>query len=271
LVDKVDLVSALLYFISALLTFVLIVFAGTNTIAFDVGLALGLFPFLYPAYWAFSIRRALAVRLFRNQALGIGLVSISFLAAIVDNTGTAYSISLFVIFYWIDASMLATRRSDPLLRDTLHWSSLRMVLWMILLVVGVPQMINGVLTGNYTYIPGNDILGFLTVAGFTIIPLMGTVLFALVSRRSKDTTLRRHLAWFGLFVLSQAVTILFASSVYSGGGATYFVGFTFGGFFLYKSAKSLVPLNRLSLADLMQLSKETSLKPDTSLRPLTKY
>jgi hypothetical protein len=34
--------------------------------------------FLFAAYWAFSIRSALAVRLYRNQAFGIGLIALCF-------------------------------------------------------------------------------------------------------------------------------------------------------------------------------------------------
>lgn len=33
---------------------------------------------VYAAYWAFSIRRALALGLYRSQALGIGLVAVGY-------------------------------------------------------------------------------------------------------------------------------------------------------------------------------------------------
>ena len=249
MVDRTDLVSAAAYFILSIVSVAALFGFGSlspaNLYGFLIGILAFSFLFLYPAFWAFSIRRALAVRLYRNQALGIGLVCVSFAISFLDNTGVGYGIALLVIFYWIDASFLAARRSDPLLRDTLHWSKLRIIFWALSIFTVIPTAIYQILTGNGPSAPGNDLLGVIFIAFFILIPASGIGLFAVASRRSGDHALRRHLAWFGLFVLSQSATITIALF---GGGATYFLGFAVGGFCLYKSARSLVPLNRLSLA-----------------------
>ncbi|HZW54889.1 MAG TPA: hypothetical protein VFF30_01220 [Nitrososphaerales archaeon] len=99
--------------------------------------------YVYAAYWAFSARQALAVRLYRNQSLGIGLIVLAFWASLgsgftpgsaplqlrVALIQVSFILAVIVLFYWIDASLLASRRSDPLLRDTFRWSNLRIPFW----------------------------------------------------------------------------------------------------------------------------------------------
>ncbi len=106
-----------------------------------IGVAVSMVTTLYAAYWAFVIRRALAVRLYRNQALGIGILAIAVALTQVNATISNYSanypgfltiifpyFTTLTLFYWIDTSVQAGRRSDPLLRDTLHWKGLRVFL-----------------------------------------------------------------------------------------------------------------------------------------------
>ena len=103
---------------------------------------------IYAAYWAFGIRRALAVNIYRSQALGIGLVAVSFAILVFESVIRVFIIPLtqhysfislvilfivfLVLFYWIDATMISARRSDPLLRDSLHWSKLRILPWIVI-------------------------------------------------------------------------------------------------------------------------------------------
>jgi hypothetical protein len=212
------------------------------------------FIFSFAAYWAFNVRRALALRLYRNQAFGIGLVSIMFPAlAILFSSGLTYYISLLVIFYWIDTSVLAARRTDPLLRDTLHWSKLRILIWVLNLVgVGVTATL-AITNSDYTYLPSDPILlGLTSVPGFSI-PISALVILPLIARRSKDLNLRKHIIWFGAFPIIQLAAILLALFLWSG---TFFVGFAFGGYFLYRSARSLVPLNRI---EAIEMNPSTSL------------
>jgi hypothetical protein len=118
--------------------------------------------FAYTAFWAFNIRRAQTARIYRNQALGMGFVALVWiifsLAAILPSsilTPTAGAIGFCFImlglFYWVDASIIAARRSDPLLRDTLRWSELRTYLWGLLLVL---TSLFVLLTGYYEYMVG---------------------------------------------------------------------------------------------------------------------
>ena len=95
--------------------------------------------FSYAGFWAFSIRQALAVRLYRRQAFGVGFVVLAMfftfavfalvpgtanLEVAAGLTNSAFYLLFFVMFYWLDTSILATHRADPLLRDTLHWSKI---------------------------------------------------------------------------------------------------------------------------------------------------
>lgn len=208
---------------------------------------------LYATFWALSIRRRLPVRLYRNQAFGIGVVAASFALLDLDQftpvvTGAGavgseftpiLSLVFLVLFYWIDASILAARRTDPLLRDTLHWRQLRFVFWAILAV--------SIVVSNLVQIL---ILGGL---GLFVVPLSGAVFLPVAASRSGDASLRRQLKWLGVFVLLLLVIITLAGA--SGVGENvYFIIAMLGGIYtadycLYKSAKSLVPLNKLSLSD----------------------
>jgi len=231
--------------------------------------------YLYAGFWAFSIRHALAVRLYRRQAFGIGFVVLALYAtfAIFDSVSSSASLQLsslstntsfyflfFVMFYWLDTSILATRRSDPLLRDTLHWSKIRIPLWTangitwgtVLFLLGYSEitgnvsMLNQLDTGNLN----NFLLG--VEYNFPIVVLIcGVILLPALALRSKwDRTLQRHFLWFAptyagllfLFFASNSLPTGFVSSVIT------VVIFVAMGYTLYRSAKSLVPLNRISLS-----------------------
>src|SRR5579864_7773784 len=137
------------------LTIAVLILAGTAIgISYDLYLGAGssvsavllILAFAYTSYWAFGIRHALAVERYKNQALGIGLIAIA-LGLIILNPGNpstvpgvaflqALPLTLLEVFtfYWVDASVLASRRSDPLLRDTFRWRRLRFVLWAIIII-----------------------------------------------------------------------------------------------------------------------------------------
>src|SRR6266571_3609301 len=75
--------------------------------------------------------------------------------------------------------------------------------------------------------------------------------------RSKDSTLRRHLKWFGLFVLSLFAAVVGGFSLYLIHAVVipivgFVVGYTpfiFAAYCLYRGARSLVPIGHLQLAD----------------------
>ncbi len=244
--------------------------------------------YLFGTYWSLSIRRALAVRLYRSQALGIGLIAASILllvfseiiiAAISRPGGSGpfgeplelpFSyFAILVIFYWIDASLRAGRRSDPLLRDTLRWTQLRIVVWTgIILSIAftsffVPYLI--VETGLPVDVAPNlpPIVNFVSETPFYLPIILGSILLPLVALRSRDQTLRRHLEWFFLFLLLILATFLiflallipvpssleaFLNTVVNFGAA---LTFNIGGYFLYRSARALAPLNRIAVEEAM--------------------
>ena len=234
--------------------------------------------FAYAAYWAFGIRHALAVRLYRRQALGIGVLVIAMWATIlafvlVPNATSpllsfaqisAFSFLFIVLFYWIDASALAARRSDPLLRDTLRWSRVRIPLWAVLLVgtllpiailvyvqgTGSPALIQamnaGTLGGPIFSLFLNDVIFNLPV----VVPVCGIVLLPAMAVRSKwDRSLRLHFAWF--VPVAVAVLLIFFGPVAGTPNGLLSLLMTaplliFAGYSLYRSAKALVPLNRMA-------------------------
>jgi hypothetical protein len=235
------------------------------------------FLFLSSAYWALIIRRVLATPLYRRQALSVGLVGAYFAALWVSSPFTnpllesagpvsvfaagSFFVGIIVIFAWIDGSMRVARRSDPLLRDTLHWSRLRLVLWAAIaldILVFAGTAANYASTGIFPGVGDN----FWFLVSFFAILVLGTPALVVSALRSKDRTLRRNLGWFGLFV---ATVLSFAEIGYLGfvlgilttspptappvGFVLVLAAISFlpviGGFGLYRSARSLAPINRV--------------------------
>src|SRR5215470_5029885 len=101
--------------------------------------------YVYVTYSALAIRNTLALGVYRGQALGIGSLALAFAAIDILNFFPVggvlgfiqgiffYSVSLLLL-YWVDSSISAARRSDPLGRDTLGWSKVRIVVWSVSLV-----------------------------------------------------------------------------------------------------------------------------------------
>jgi hypothetical protein len=209
------------------------------------GLVVVFLVLVYPAVWAFIIRRALAVRVYRNQALAIGLFPLAFLFGLA--TGVL-GLSVFVLFafYLIDSSALAGRRSDPLLRDTLHWSRLRTPLWALLLAITLVQVADLLSRGTVlTNREPNDIIGNIGFLATVLLIAVSVAEVSLVAFRSRDPALRKNLGWFGVALIATLLSPLLAANVpYMLGAA---VGFVLLGYFLYKSVRSLVPINPLPL------------------------
>jgi hypothetical protein len=239
LVSRVDLLSGAYYVALPAATL-----AASGTLPGRAGsLVLLFFILVYPAIWAFSIRSALAVRVYRNQAFAVGLFPLGlYLGLVVGALGL--SLSVVFAFYLVDSSALAGRRSDPLLRDTLHWRSVRAPLWVLLVLLNSGQVADLLVRGEYfvSRTP-NDLVANVNFLLVIVILLLGVPLLAAVAKRSMDPALRRNLAWFGLALLMTFVSPVLAGDVPGGWGAL--VGFSLLGFFLYKSARSLAPLNAL--------------------------
>lgn len=219
------------------------------------GILAQMLVYSYAGYWSLAIRSGLAVPVYRNQALGSFVIVIVasftslyvFAGFFVSNFGNGIEgvVSVTVIslglFYWVDASMLAARRSDPLMRDLLHWRSARKVLWAFNIVVLSYLLLLDVISPFYTY------GGPLVITPFLIAVICGALLLTIVARRTAAPALRQNLRWFGLFFLSTLITYPFSA----GGGPfagvpaeLILVGLgIFGGYCLLRSVRSLVEVS----------------------------
>lgn len=210
----------------------------------------------YAGYWALSLRRALFVRTYRNQALAIVMAVVA--TVFIDFVNLApgspapgsqvgiVTLEQFLIggplflglvflglFYVVDTTARAGRLSDPLLRDTLHWSQVRKVLWMFSVACVVLTFpISALLNTNV----------FLIIFTFFLPLVSGALMFPILARRSGDPTLRRHLGWLGAFFVFFFLSAFFFNGTLVLSGAFLVVA----GFSLLRSGRSLAPLNRIS-------------------------
>ncbi|HXW36969.1 MAG TPA: hypothetical protein VEJ36_03590 [Nitrososphaerales archaeon] len=218
----------------------------------------------YAAYWAFDIRRALSAPLFRNQALGMGLVAIGWLGfnafnsfpqsevgiVVFEETG-AVLVAIVLTLYWIDASILAAQHTDPLQRNTLRWREVRWILWPFFAFVTA-------LTLLVSFVP--SLVGLQPVwngaAGIGAIGIIVAVLAAAFARsvmRSKDRTIKMHLRWFGLslagwlgiLTIFPIVATSLGISSLNATTASQALAYTAFAYCVYRSAKSLAPLEQV--------------------------
>lgn len=223
---------------------------------------------LYAAYWAFAIRRALAGRIYRNHAFWLGVVCILYAAAefvtysnnaiVQDALGIFYLILNPVIFAFIDSTVRVARRSDPLLRTVLRWEKLRIVLWIdeIALAILLASMFDPSIIASINPAVG----GLLFIILISIPYIGGTPALLIGARRSRDPVLRRSLKWLGVFFLFflgyllefgiiqliipgiSQFELYYSYTAIPGG----IIGIL-GAYAIYKSARSLAPINRMSL------------------------
>jgi len=230
----------------------------------------------YAVYWAFNIRRALAVPLYRNQAFGVGLVGIAFVwfflvkafsdylpnsGLVADLTILTFDIPPLLAFYWIDASMRTARRSDPLLRDTGYWSKIRLWLWgwnLLAFSALVFSVAYSAATQSYNPQGGPPPLPIFL---YLLSPIFVTIITGLAflpraAKKSRDKRLRRHLQWFALFLF---LALFFFVMIFIAGGLENtiptVVANVIGGFCLYKSVRWLVPIGHLAPAEIQTIEK----------------
>jgi len=273
-VDRADTTAILLVIAGLVSTASFLLFVPDAFISYKYAafLVITVPTYSYSVYWAFSIRRVLAVRLYRNQALGMGVIviaiwltlgvffttqSLSSLQLTTAWSTLSFYFLIVVLFYWIDASMLASRRSDPLLRDTLYWSKLRIPLWGLNFVtIGVVLTILGYaeITDNVTLLNSlnsGDFSNFILAVMYnflSVITLFCGVIFlpAIAIRAKWNKTLRKHFAWFALFAVLLFILLMGSLPPPIGPALVLGIGYT-----LYRSSKSLVPLNRISPLDVV--------------------
>jgi hypothetical protein len=232
---------------------------------------------LYGSYWAFAIRKVRTSKLYRRQALTVGVVGVYYGILWVASPFTdqlaprdtlwfaisalAFFVGAILIFSWIDGSIRVARNSDPIRRDTFHWSKTRLVIWALIIVDifilgALYRMVE--LEGQNLAIIAN--IPFLAL--FLAIFLIASPALFVASRRSKDPTLHRNLRWFALFVVFVLFYTEFGYFSYvlsssSGSAGAYSLISSLieliitvlpiiGAFSLYRSARSLAPIRSLS-------------------------
>lgn len=222
---------------------------------------------LYGAYWAFTIRRALVGRIYRNHALWLGVLCliIAFLILMPPNpfwlSTDNFVINLLsnatwpnlVLFAFVDSTIPVARRSDPLFRRILHWDKVRIVIWIVLAF----DFVLSIITNLASSIPG--FVGYYAIDyALTLVALVtGAVAILIGARRSRDSVFRRSLKWLGLALLSLLGFLSLVFLEFAIGLSDYDVFASYGtlplmafailmGYALYRSARSLAPLNRLT-------------------------
>lgn len=224
---------------------------------------------LYGAYWAFAIRRALGVGYYRSQAFWAGIICLYltfsgsylyFIPTIPDNLignltiNGYYAILPVIVFGWADSSVRVSRLSDPLLRDTLSWRRVRVVVWSLAVssVVAVFLILTASAFASVNTSPFiANLVTFPQIVLNLSVGLAAIPALLLSARRSGDAVFRRSLKWFGLFGVAYLLLFVwYIVSVFVVGFANYpTVGYIITGtqaYCLYRSAKSLAPLNRIS-------------------------
>lgn len=235
-----------------------------------IGTVLPLVISLYGAYWAFNIRRAFVIPIYRYEALWLGILCLLFstgayLSIYPLALGIADVIGAAIIFGFVDSVVPVARRSDPLVRDILHWKTLRLVLWTMIAVSAIPGVYVisvGLADNPYSLLAWGVIL-MLSAPAFVFGPLV----LSISAKRSRDSVLRNTLKWISIALaleLSQAFA--YAIVVFQGIGAlnlynyptlSYLWNYSYPSFpsaiivvfvayAFYKSARSLEPLDRIS-------------------------
>jgi hypothetical protein len=217
----------------------------------------------YTAFWAVRVRGALAVPAYRKQAMGIVLIVSVLDMTLIGVTVSAYVVYgnaqgaigngafglffvlLLTIFYWVDSSVTAARRSDPLSRDILRWSRLRILLWIAIIPASAIVIPVNILTAGVasTGSPPSWTAPFL-ILGIFGPPISGAVMLPLAARRAGDPAFRLHLRWFGLFALAFLVGDLLTNLQPDPVVALFssYVASLVEAYCLYRSVLSLTPL-----------------------------
>jgi len=230
------------------------------------------------AYWAFTIRRVLKSKSSRSEALWLGVACIFLIPLLPTPTSTDPVIQLIIgVFFvaalplvllaWIDGTIRTARRSDPLFRDTIGWSKVRFVVWgvtIVLIAAYFVLVIIETLTGTVVA----TVVGVLIAAPYFPVVLAGSPALLLSARRTGSAIRRTNLKWFGLFalfLLASVVTNFIMAPSFAGqsfpSGLFYFLAFKgiyaigynvfqilfiVATYCLYRNARSLAQLNRVS-------------------------
>ncbi len=239
--------------------------------------------FGYAIYTALGIRRTFSVGLYRSQALGVALIALIILIwnlsniifsyippnvpsdFLYNNVGIigelAFLLWFPIFYYWLDKSELAARKSNPMLRDILHWQRIRVFLGPLIYASIVSSICVEIIeTIFYGVSPVSmvsesagpsafpilvSILLFLIPALILFVGLRVLAIIALpiAAWQTRDPLLRKQIYWLGIFFILNFVGGALQGSILNPFEALFFLDAIvfFSGFALYKSARSLVP------------------------------
>jgi hypothetical protein len=223
--------------------------------------------YLYAAHWAFAVRRALVSRIYRSHALWLGalgvMLAVTMFITYSGNTtrllvvGTYNSILFAVVFAFADSIVPVARRSDPLLRSILRWGKLRIALWAVVVPMVLTNTIP-ILGPSFANSPAGNIvvnIGWYILA--TILFIFMAAALVTGARRSRDLVLRVSLKWLGVLLSLTVVRVLDAAmqtTVLGVSLSDYAYSYPaligaalsiLSAYALYRSARSLAPINRL--------------------------
>jgi hypothetical protein len=210
----------------------------------------------YVAYSAVAISRALSNNIYRRQALGMGVVSITIAVLGIGvtifpsaNSGIPFVagfLSYYAVFigfyYWIDASIGAARLTDPLFRNTLYWTRLRLAFWAYDAAATIIFLILGSL-GTVTYATASPLLTVFVIGPLIIMIFSGVVALPIAAHRSKDKVLKRHLNWFAVYAaVVLGFFFVWGSAIPGVTNLENLIAVALGGYLLYRCVGSLVPI-----------------------------
>jgi len=211
---------------------------------------------LYAAYLSLSVRRGLAVPVYRSRALWMAFLGIS--AAIVftyegftnisptspltsiEFREILFAIPLGIILILIDRTANTLIKMDFLRRDLLLWKKLHFVYGTAVVLFYVLYY------SRYVYfVPDAEVIAL--VLYFSAL-IYGALAIARGTTVTRDMTFRSHAIWFGI-LLAAFITgsVLYFAPVPLD---ISFVCFTVASYCFYKMAGSLVPAGKLSASPL---------------------
>jgi len=207
---------------------------------------------LYSAYLSLSVRRGLAVPVYKSRALWMALLGVSAaivftydgLAVVFPTSSLAsvetreilFAIPLGVILVLIDRTVNTVIKLDYLRRDVLHWKKLRFVFGAVVVLFYILYY------SRYVYfLP--DAQGFALAMYFPALAY-GALAIAKGTTLTRDLTFRSHVRWFAyLLLMFIAANVLYFLPIPL--AVDYFF-FTLAAFCVYKMSRFLVPTGKLS-------------------------
>ncbi len=269
--------------------------------SFDIANIVGAVAFSatfgYAIYTALGIRRTFSVPLYRSQALGVALIALIILINLLSNIIFSYippnvpSDFLFsnvgiigelafllwfpIFYYWLDKSELAARKSDPLLRDILHWQLVRLFLGPLIyasvVIAASTEIIETIFFGvspvsmaSESAVPSNlFIILFLFIPGIILfigLRILAIIALPIAAWQTKDPLLRKQIYWLGLFFILNFIGGALQGTISNPFEALFVLdAIVFAnGYCLYKSARSLVPSYSFSSEGIKSVSDHPS-------------